>query len=179
MLDPERFTYARVAERAGVSERTVYRTFPTKRDLTRAFIEDVPLTLGRPMPETTDEMAGFLRDLTRLWGERLGDTSPPPTAAQDPEGLYPEASEDRMVRDDAVRRAIDPLLSADLPPAQRDGIVAVLRLVFSLRMVLQSAGRYGLTLAEAGEAHAWAFSTLINALRTEEVPPWPSDQSSP
>ena len=47
---PERFTYARIAELAGVSERTVYRLFPTKAELVRAYIEDRSLTGGRPVP---------------------------------------------------------------------------------------------------------------------------------
>jgi AcrR family transcriptional regulator len=172
LVDPEVFTFALVAEIAGVSERTVYRLFPTKRDLTRAYIESGAMGLGREIPESVDEYAAALRELGEEWAKRYpGRVQAPVSPGWTPED-NPEATEDRRQRDDRMIEALDELIPADLPPRQRLALVAAVHSATSMHTLTYAAGRWGLTLQEGALAHAWAFDVFIDALRNQEITPW-------
>ncbi len=168
--NPELFTYARIAEVAGVSERTVYRMFPTKAELVHAYLADRTLLRGRVLPSSLDEYPDLIRELTREWSARYPD----PVARHDPPGTgeYPEAQDDQRRRDELVARQAADLIPPTLPDRQRLAITAILQSVASIRSLATAASRWQLTLAEAGEAQAWALEAMLDSLRERPPEPW-------
>lgn len=172
LADPDKFTFARVAALAGVSERTVYRMFPTKRELSRAFLEEGTLTGGRSVPDNAAGLADFLRDVTREMDASLERPSlgavPSPGEDDDASAL---AAQDRAGRDDALHHAVADLTHR-LDDTETNAVAGVLRHLFSIRGVAETASRWQVSLTDAGEAHAWAIGTLVRALEEGEPQPW-------
>ena len=178
--DPALFTYARVAELAGVSERTVYRAFPTKNDLTAAFLNEATLTQGEPIPTDAAELGSFLRRICRAWDEQFPVRDTDDTGRRPFGDPVPEADavalDGRRARDHAIRDAVAAAVP-DTPAAGVGAVAGVVRMLVSLRSVAQTSARFDVSLATAGDAHAWAVETLINALRNKEVAPWRATES--
>jgi AcrR family transcriptional regulator len=177
---PERFTYARIAELAGVSERTVYRLLPTKADLIAAYLEDRSLTGGRTVPTDPTELGPFLRDVARhLDASFPAQVIGPASVAADriDDDGRAAALADRTRRDLELHGAVAKLLPADLTDEQRGAISAVLRTVVSVQALVSSAERYGAGLVRTGDAFAWAADTLVRAIENGELPKWTSTQS--
>ena len=65
----EDLTYAKVAAAASVPERTVYRYFPTRRDLMTAVVAWVNERTGRPRGTTRDEAIELVRQLFPIFDE--------------------------------------------------------------------------------------------------------------
>ncbi len=111
-IDPERLTYARIAEIAGVSERTVYRFFPQAR-------RRPPIGLGHDEPTTLDGYAAMIEEITRTWSERMGHVriAEHEVGAED----YPHSFEARRDRD---RAFIDHLaaVTANAPRSMIDSL---------------------------------------------------------
>ena len=59
-----------------------------------------------------------------------------------------------------------------LPVRQRLAYTAAIHSVRRFPTIAITAQRWGLTLEEAGEAHAWALEALLHAARTQEISPW-------
>ncbi len=167
--DPTLFTYARVAELAGVSERTVYRAFPTKQALSAAFLDASALTQGEAAPTEAGQLAGFLRRVCHAWSERF-----PTLEADRAAALAARDNDDwrdtlggRSTRDRAVVASVTAALHEVMTVEEQRGVAGVIRLLASLRSVAQTAARFDLTLAQAGDAHAWAIETLIASLQRD------------
>jgi len=177
VIDPERLTYARIAEVAGVSERTVYRFFPTKQDLDAAYLADQPIGLGLPSPTSLEGYADVIEQVTARWSERMGHVR----IAEHEVGTddYPLGIEDRRRRDrELVERLADLVANADdLPERQLLALAAAVNSTVSVRILAISAQRWNLTLAEAGRAHAWAMRTLLEHLADRGVDPWEEPSS--
>lgn len=172
-LDPSLVTYARIAEIVGVSERTVYRFFPTKAELDRAYAEAVPVALGADL-EVTD-MASYIEGLEtigRQWTERLG----PLRVTEHEVGAdeYPESLASRRARDE---RTVKMLVSErpelrDLPETQRRAIAASVNNTLSIRSVAIIAQRWNLTIEEATRAQAWAARAIVAHIANDPPEPW-------
>ena len=172
VLDQTLFTYANIAEVAGVSERTVYRMFPTKADLDRAYVADAPVAAGVAEPESLDDVPEMIREVTRTWSRRGGSER---IEEHEPGWEdYPSSMEARRGRDRDLRAEIDVLLARaeGLSDRQRLAITAAVHSTYSVRTIATAAQRWGLTLEEAGEGHAWVLETLIEALHTKDIEPW-------
>lgn len=171
-IDPDRITYTRIAEIAGVSERTVYRFFPTKQDLDEAYATERPIGLGHDDPRTLDEYATMIEEITREWSERMGQVR----VAEHEVGVenYPRSMEARRRRD---RVFIDELAAltanaAELDERQLRAVAAAVHSTVSVRTLAISAQRWNLTLEEAGRAHAWTLRTLLAELARRGAEPW-------
>lgn len=171
-IDPERLTYARVAEIAGVSERTVYRFFPTKQSLDEAYTAERPIGLGHTEPRDLDEYAAMIEDITRAWSERMGHVR----IAEHEIGVedYPLSIEARRARDLAfIDRLAGVTANADeLDDRQLRALAAAVHSTVSIRTLAISAQRWNLTLEEAGRAHAWTLRTLLAELARRGAEPW-------
>jgi AcrR family transcriptional regulator len=174
MLDPSRITYARIAEIAGVSERTVYRVFPTRQDLDLAYTEEAPMRLGLEIPRDIDleSFADVIDEIGRRWGERTGHRriEEHEIDAED----YPVSMAARRTRDDAL---VDQLLALlpdpdEIPDRQQRSIAAVLSSTISVRSIAITAQRWNLTIEEATRAHTWALRVLLSSIRTSNPDPW-------
>lgn len=171
-VDPERLTYARIAEVAGVSERTVYRFFPTKQDLDAAYLAEQPIGLGLPRPASLEEYADMIEQVTARWSERMEHVR----IAEQEVGTddYPLGIEDRRRRDRELVEGLAGLVRGadDLPERQLLALAAAVNSTVSVRILALSAQRWNLTLEEAGRAHAWAMRTLLHHLAEDGAPPW-------
>ena len=171
-IDPDRITYTRIAEIAGISERTVYRFFPTKQDLDAAYLADQPIGLGTARPTTLAEYADVIEQVTARWSERMGHVR----IAEQEIGVedYPLGMEDRRRRDRELVEHLAGLVadSDDLPERQLLALAAAVSSTVSIRILAITAQRWNLTLAEAGRAHAWVMRTLLEHLARDGMAPW-------
>lgn len=154
--------FAKVAERARVSVRTVYRHFPTQQDLLDAVMAHVvehsgwrPDTVG---PETIGAMAArafeYFGDLLQRGGH-------------EPQPVAPGMEELRSERLAAMARVVEPF-SAGMDPAQVRGVCAVLAGMTRVEFLRGMYEHWGLDGVEAGRAVEWAINTLIDELRRKE-----------
>ncbi len=172
--NPDFFTYARIAELAGVSERTVYRLFPTRGDIDRAYHKERVLLAGLPEASSIAEYPELMRAITLHWSNHFGNRRVQAESFEDwpdwPD--WPDSLEARRQRDRTTLGEVERLLPKGLPTRQRVAVAAVLHSLCSIRSMAIFAARWGLTIEEAGEAQAWALETMLAGLRTTEVEPW-------
>ena len=173
-LDPSLLTFAKIAEVAGVSERTVYRFFPTKDDLDRAYATEQPLTLDLELtvePSVRD-YPDVIEAVMQRWSARLGHRRV--NVAEPGSEEYPVATATRQGFDAAFADDLMAIVpgSDALSPRQRLAIVAAVHSTRSIRTIAITAQRWGLTLEEAGRAHAWVLRSLLDTITTTAVEPW-------
>lgn len=160
--DADDLSMADVAERAGVSVRTVYRSFATRDDLLDGVIEWLSeriLTRAGPPPDSRDSYVGLTPDVVRavfeieplyraLYATRAGRESHRRTKGQrrvDVRGAF--AEELATVGDDAARR-----------------FSAVLHLVSSSQGALFMKDYWDLDPEDVGRALQWAIAALADAI---------------
>src|SRR5262245_2104929 len=97
-----KLTFADVARRAKVSERTVYRHFPTLRELQDAVVAHMERSSGWTDDLAAGELGGMARKMFSIFGYRdLG-------SARKGESAALRASRERRYA--AMQRAIEPLM---------------------------------------------------------------------
>lgn len=151
--------FERVAEAVPVSVRTVYRHFPTQRDLLRAVGAYFEENSGWHTDEITSENIGartremFAYLLGRLDGQ-AGRTDAAGDAGQ----------ELRRRRLTAIERSIGPL-TGDLDPELARGVLAVFEGMARLPFLQGMHDHWGLDGEQAGRAVEWAMNVLLRDLR--------------
>lgn len=150
-----------VAERAGVSLRTVYRHFPTKDDLIDSVAEFRDLQFGSQGPPASVE--------------ELVETTPrlfEGFAARDDLVRAADVSAaGRQIHDRARRRRAKALsqiledVTRDLPPAEARRVAATVQVLWSTRAWLTLHDNWGMDGDEAGKAAQWAIATLLDEAR--------------
>ena len=165
-----------VAERAGVSQRTVYNYFENKDALVRSLgewaeqwmedrggrdvepdIELIPQAVEINFPLFT-EMGDVTTALARIRTE----------LHRDPE-LDASADRGHERRTEALRTGLAEV-RPDLEPDQLAAVTAIFRLVFRFETWDYLANDFGLSGADAGRVAAWAFSVLLDALENNQGP---------
>ncbi|WIM87416.1 TetR/AcrR family transcriptional regulator [Candidatus Mycobacterium wuenschmannii] len=158
--DWDELTFRAVAERAGVSERTVYRHFPTERHLHDAIMarledeagiayEDVELdTLGDVTARVFASLKRFaVRDAT-------------------PQGSAFVGADVR--RHDALDRAVA-ARAPELSDAQRRAFAGLLDVLWSPTTYERLVGAWNLEKAEAVDAVQWLIAKVVGAIDANEV----------
>jgi AcrR family transcriptional regulator len=166
--DPGAIGMQDVADHAGVSVRTVYRSFPTKDDLITGVHDTIKerfeRTAGTP-PTTREELHASTPHAVRavyeleplyraLFATAAGRESHRSTAgarSASVEGAFVEGLE-------------------ELDERQRKLVTSMLYLVTSSRSVLWLKDYAGLDVDEAASAVAWALTTLADAAREGRKP---------
>jgi AcrR family transcriptional regulator len=144
------FAIADVAERAGVSERTVYRYFPTREDLLRAIDEHFTALPSPALPKAIGDFPDHVASLYDGFAENADFVR-----AVHVTGLGREVHvRGRTRRGRQLRQQLDREL-ASLSEAERRRLFAVLRATFGSAnwRALQEEG--GLDPEEAREAAVW------------------------
>lgn len=160
-----------VADRAGVTHRTVYNYFPTREALNDAFAEHVEAVISEGRDVRLEDGAG-VDDLPRVagQGQELFGAHAAHIEAYVMMTMATGAAA-RVFRDRSTK--IEKLLDDELGPLDP----GVARLVTSaIRMFLSSSGWYllnkhhGLSTSDARRMSEWAVKALLDAVRRGEVP---------
>jgi len=149
-----------VAARVPVSVRTVYRHFPSQRDLLAAVFAELEQRTGWHAEEVTAEnMAALTRELFVYLDKNFGaDEAASPTTMDE----VREQMRGRRIA--AIERAIGPL-TEDLDPDLARGAMAVLSGLMRLPFLAGMQQHWGLDGEQSGRAVEWAINTLIEDLR--------------
>lgn len=154
------FSVQDVADRAGVSHRTVYRHFPGRdalldglaRELDALFDErDLPI-----LPENASDISEQLRIAFRLFGERPSLIRAVAVGALST-GIQPGT---RKERDRVFRAKIEEAAGCLPDPEARKASAVIRYLANSLAWVVLT-DQLGLDEEEVGDAVAWAVDTLL------------------
>ena len=153
-------SFDRVAARVPVSVRTVYRHFPSQRDLLAAVFAELEQRTGWHAEEVTAEnMAALTRELFVYLDKNFGaDEAASPTTMDE----VREQMRGRRIA--AIERAIGPL-TEDLDPDLARGAMAVLSGLMRLPFLAGMQQHWGLDGEQSGRAVEWAINTLIEDLR--------------
>ena len=149
-----------VAREAGVSLRTVYRNFPTKRDLLAAMDTHFEKRIGyslAPYPRDLDELAANIRQYFRAldgmdatiraaWSNRLTDE------VRDAAGL--------PLKLQVVANVLEPL-TGHLGERERARLFNVVSTLFSRYTLQRMKDDLGISAVEAAESVVWAIQTLV------------------
>jgi AcrR family transcriptional regulator len=158
--DAQEASYRAIAAAAGVTEITVYRHFPRKAELLRAFWWwlDRRLT-ARGMPAREETLAEDVRALFAAF-----DREEPLIRAS---LLSPQGRAMRQSMNAERQAGFEQALAAatrGLPARERRRAQAVVQLLFSGWAWLSMKDQWGLSGEESGEAAAWAIELIVEHL---------------
>jgi AcrR family transcriptional regulator len=157
------FVVAQVAERAGVSVRTVYHHFPDREAMLDALGEWLAEELGYPRPEWPQDLSSFA-DLTVEMAERLSaDVDKMRVFFSTPVGQAARRQA-RARRLKHLRRLADVEL-AGMDPQTAEWAVVIIHELASSRTWLAIQDDAGFDVSEAAEAVGWAIKTLLRGLK--------------
>lgn len=165
------FTMREVAERSGVSLRTVYNHFPTREDLLAALGDDFTAKmserggLGIGDVDGLDEMLDAVAANQRTFDE-LGGISE--AFAQMPLA-HVGVDEQRTSRTAALVSIITDAMP-EVPETEADAIARMLRHMFSHRSWFWLTHEYGLSTEATSDVVRWAVRTLVDAANRGDLP---------
>lgn len=158
----EELPFNEVAERARVSERTVYRHFPTQRDLLQAVTAHVVKRSGWQPDELHAENLGAVTARAFAYFGSLIESRD-----HQPETQSPEMKELRAKRLETIERIVAPYTEGMDPELAR-GICAVFAGLVRVQFLRGMYEQWGLSGAEAGRAVEWAINALFSELDRKE-----------
>ena len=158
--DWDELTFRAVAERAEVSERTVYRHFPTERHLHDAIMGRLEDAAGIAYENV--ELDTFAEVTARLFAS-LGRFAIKDSIGT-PHGPAFVGAEAK--RHDALDRAV---VAAHLPDAQRRALAGLLDVLWSPPTYERLVGAWSLDNGEAVEAVQWLITKVIAAVENNEA----------
>jgi AcrR family transcriptional regulator len=157
------FSVPKVAKRAGVATRTVYRYFPTRDDLLDAVGEWIRKRAPEPaQPQSLDDFVRYVRDLYAYFDRnaQFADLQALP-------GLGREVQERwRAKRLAAGREALAQWMPDIDDEHERMRRFAPVRVLLSSRAWLQMTRELGMTSEQAADAACAAIETLLRSYRT-------------
>ena len=159
--DWDELTFRAVAECAEVSERTVYRHFPTERHLHDAIMGRLEDEAGIAYKDV--EMDNFAEVTARLFAS-LGRFAIKDSIGA-PHGAAFVGAEAK--RHDALDRAV---VAPQLPDAQRRALAGLLDVLWSPPTYERLVGAWNLDKGEAVETVQWLIAKVIAAVENNEPP---------
>lgn len=162
----EDFSIPRVAERAGVSVRTVYHHFPNREAQIEAVASwvDLRITAGEPPPTSLEEVVALSERVCR----RAYDPGVQHLVrAQLVPGV---ASLVRRKRKHARERALARVVSSAVGPEAGRLAAAALNVTLGAELGFAMADRFGLEPDQVLEAHTWLIRVVVEAIRRGDVP---------
>ncbi|HUI02764.1 MAG TPA: TetR/AcrR family transcriptional regulator [Acidimicrobiales bacterium] len=154
---PLEISMASVAEHAGVSEPTLYRHFPNKRDLFAALASDHYTRVAEGIaPGSVDALAQAVRTVYAR-ADAMESTVRWLLAAPDPAGVPRPNVERRLAM---LRKAVHDELSS-LPARDREHLLRTVLLVTSPMPLLYWKDYLGLSHEEAADTAAWIIRTVV------------------
>lgn len=161
------FSMQDVADQAGVSVRTVYRSFPTKEDVLVGVLDEIKAQFKRaagPPPTDRRELLASIPGAVKavyeleplyraLFATAAGQETHRSTARE---------------RSESVERAFEDGLDG-LDERHRRLVVSLLHLVTSSKSVLWLNDYAGLDVDEVTDAVSWAVNAILAAIQEETV----------
>ncbi|MCK9932405.1 TetR/AcrR family transcriptional regulator [Frankia sp. Mgl5] len=160
-------TFRAVAERAGVGERTVYRHFPTERDLHNAVMRRLQEEAGVTYEGL--ELDG-LPDVTRRSFATLSSYSV--SRWSHPEPRQPALVAEDRLRRDALLNAVIPQ-TADWSEAERQTAAAMLDVLWNVPSYERLVGVWEFDGDAATNAINWVIGLVVEAIREGRRPSSP------
>lgn len=174
--DVHAFTVQQVAQRAGVSHRTVYRHFPTREALLVALAEWLDEELGRRgtpiLPRSLEELPDAAQRVFALFDD-YAPLVRALAATYAATGIRPPTRE-RRTR--AFRDIVDRALP-NVPDDERRAFFAVTRVLMNSQAWQVFHDQLGMSGEESGRAVAWAMGVLARELEQRDAEP--GDASTP
>lgn len=166
----DQITTREIAERAGVSQPTVYRHFPDRQALLEGLADRI--AAGMASVAGDDAHVVTLDDLVRLVPRHmaLADEHAVEAAAEavfnaDPRRIS-RASRERSA---ALQRAVADALP-DLSAREHRRVAALFRSLYSTQTWLRMREEFGIPGTESGPLIAWAIETLVREIRAGRCP---------
>lgn len=158
------FSVQDVADRAGVSHRTVYRHFPDRDALLDGMAAKLD-TLFRErelsvLPDVAEDIAGQIRSAFDVFAEHRPLVRAVAVGAL-ATGSQPET---RQIRDRVFREKVEEMAEG-LPPEEARRASAVVRYLANSLAWVTLTDQLGLEEEEAIEAVSWAVETLLSEVR--------------
>lgn len=161
------FVVAQVANRAGVSVRTVYHHFPDREAMLDALAERLAAQLGYPRQEMPKDLASFADETVAMFKRFDADREKVRAFFSTPVGQATRKHA-RARRLTYLRRLANTELSGvDSQAAER--VVVVIHQIASSRTWLALKDDAGLDGPEAAEAVGWAIRTLVESVKGTAV----------
>lgn len=163
------FSLQDVADRAGVSLRTVYRHFASREALIDALLpwvgQQVGAAGGLQFPERADDIPDYVPQKFKSLAKhsRL-------FAAETRLGAFTQANSAAAAHSLAAVRSALAEVTEGLEPDMAEAVVWTIRQICSVRTLFLIHDEGGVDAAHAGAAAAWAARLLINALREGRGP---------
>jgi AcrR family transcriptional regulator len=157
-----------IAERAGVSQPTVYRYFPDRTALVEGLADRIAQHEGAGTftpPATVDEWVTWAVPAFLVADEHAVEATAEAVLNADPR-RYSRASRERSRE---LHEAVERWLP-ELDPRDQTRIAALFRVLASSHTWLRMREEFGLTGAESGEIVAWAIRILTDAIRDGDLP---------
>lgn len=160
--DWRELTFRAVAEKAGVSERTVFRHFATERDLHRA-------VMGRLEEEAGISYEGVTLDDLAEVTARVFASFPSYAAWQGRPVEEPPFRDVANRRETALRTAVGDATEGWTEP-ERARLTALLDLLWSAGAYEHLTATMGLEGKEAAQTLSWAIERVLDAVRDDGRP---------
>jgi len=157
----DELSFRRVAERAGVSERTVYRHFPTREELLAGFNQYVYDRLGVAPGQRKDVP---LRDVMREVFTNFDKNEALMRALASTQAGRKVSRSGRPERVKMLDAALRPH-TTHLPPEEHKRALAVFAHLFTSAAWARFKDDFGMSGPEVGETVAWAMDVLLEDLK--------------